>query len=68
MKLSCLYLSVSKKSFYRISFLVLWLNTMSDFVGLVVLVTLANGQVVEGRIEAVAPEANLMLLCNAGTN
>lgn len=41
---------------------------MSDFVGLLVLVTLADDQVVEGRIEAVAPEANLMLLCNAGTD
>ena len=39
---------------------------MDDFVGLVVLVTLADGQVVEGRIEAVASEANLMLLRNAG--
>lgn len=37
-----------------------------EFVGLRVQVRLVDGQVVEGRVEAVSQEANLLLLSSAG--
>lgn len=41
---------------------------MAEFVGLVVKVELVNGQSVEGKIEGVSADANLLLLANAGRN